>query len=68
LPYPSFWICKRNSLEKFGVVFEGWVSEKDPAFRRVVEEVLSYLTAADCTYEKDDAIWFSSTKFWGRQR
>jgi arginyl-tRNA synthetase len=29
----------------------------------MVEEVLSYLTEADCTYEKEDAIWFSSTKF-----
>ncbi len=29
----------------------------------VVEEVLSYLTEADCTYEKEDAIWFCSTKY-----
>ncbi len=29
----------------------------------VVEEVLSYLTEADCTYEKDDAIWFCSAKY-----
>ncbi|MCD8479895.1 MAG: arginine--tRNA ligase [Candidatus Cloacimonetes bacterium] len=29
----------------------------------MVEEVLSYLTEADCTYEKDDAIWFASTKY-----
>ena len=54
---------QRNSLEKFGVVFEGWVSEKTLRSEGVVEEVLSYLTEADCTYEKDDAIWFSSTKF-----
>lgn len=54
---------QRNSLEKFGVIFEGWVSEKTLRSEGVVEEVLSYLTEADCTYEKEDAIWFSSTKF-----
>ena len=54
---------QRNSLEKFGVVFEGWVSEKTLRAEGVVEEVLSYLTEADCTYEKDDAIWFNSTKY-----
>lgn len=54
---------QRQSLEKFGVTFEGWVSEKTLRMEGVVEEVLSYLTEADCTYEKDDAIWFSSTKF-----
>ncbi|HNX37936.1 MAG TPA: arginine--tRNA ligase [Candidatus Cloacimonadota bacterium] len=54
---------QRSSLEKFGVVFEGWVSEKTLRMEGVVEEVLSYLTEADCTYEKDDAIWFRSTQF-----
>jgi len=54
---------QRLSLEKFGVVFEGWVSEKTLRSEGVVEEVLSYLTEADCTYEKEDAIWFRSTDF-----
>jgi arginyl-tRNA synthetase len=54
---------QRQSLEKFGVIFEGWVSEKTLRAEGVVEEVLSYLTEADCTYEKEDAIWFSSTQF-----
>ena len=54
---------QRLSLERFGVFFEGWVSEKTLRMEGVVEEVLSYLTEADCTYEKEDAIWFSSTKF-----
>ncbi len=54
---------QRSSLEKFGVVFEGWVSEKTLRMEGVVEEVLSYLTEADCTYEKEDAIWFCSTKY-----
>lgn len=54
---------QRLSLEKFGVIFEGWVSEKTLRAEGVVEEVLSYLTEADCTYEKEDAIWFRSTDF-----
>ncbi|HNQ43901.1 MAG TPA: arginine--tRNA ligase, partial [Candidatus Cloacimonadota bacterium] len=54
---------QRSSLEKFGVVFEGWVSEKTLRAEGVVEEVLSYLTEADCTYEKEEAIWFASTKY-----
>lgn len=54
---------QRNSLERFGVNFEGWVSEKTLRSEGVVEEVLSYLTEADCTFEKDEAIWFASSKF-----
>ncbi len=54
---------QQSSLERFGVVFDSWVSEKTLRMEGVVEEVLSYLAEADCTYEKDDAIWFCSTKF-----
>jgi len=54
---------QRSSLERFDVVFDGWVSEKTLRAEGVVEEVLSYLTEADCTFEKDDAIWFASTKY-----
>lgn len=54
---------QRLSLERFDVYFESWVSEKTLRMEGVVEEVLSYLTEADCTYEKEDAIWFSSTKY-----
>ncbi|HOD18254.1 MAG TPA: arginine--tRNA ligase [Candidatus Cloacimonadota bacterium] len=54
---------QQASLEKFGVYFDSWVSEKTLRMEGVVEEVLSYLAEADCTYEKEDAIWFCSTKF-----
>lgn len=54
---------QENSLEKFGVSFDSWVSEKTLRMEGVVEEVLSYLAEADCTYEKEDAIWFCSTKY-----
>ncbi|MFA7056727.1 MAG: arginine--tRNA ligase [Candidatus Cloacimonadales bacterium] len=52
-----------ESLEKIGCEFENWVSEKKLREQGIVEEVLSFLAEAECTYEKDDAIWFSSTKF-----
>ncbi|HNX00364.1 MAG TPA: arginine--tRNA ligase, partial [Candidatus Cloacimonadota bacterium] len=52
-----------KSLEKYGVHFDSWVSEKTLRQQGVVEEVLSYLAEADCTYEKEDAIWFCSSKF-----
>lgn len=52
-----------ESLEKFGVEFENWMSEKKLRLEGSIEEVLSYLSEANVTFEKDDAIWFESTKF-----
>ena len=52
-----------ESLFKLDVDFDNWVSEKKLREQGIVEEVLSFLAEAECTYEKDDAIWFSSTKF-----
>ncbi len=52
-----------QSLEKFGVEFENWMSEKKLRQEGSIEEVLSYLSEANVTYEKDDAIWFESTRF-----
>jgi arginyl-tRNA synthetase len=52
-----------NSLAKFDVEFDNWVSEKNLRKQGMVEEVLSYLAEAHCTFEKDDAIWFRSTDF-----
>ena len=51
------------SLEKFGVEFENWMSEKKLRQEGSIEEVLSYLSEANVTFEKDDAIWFESTRF-----
>lgn len=52
-----------ESLLKLDVEFDNWVSESKLREQGIVEEVLSFLAEAECTYEKDDAIWFSSTKF-----
>ena len=54
---------QRESLEQFDVEFDNWVSEKALRAQGMVEEVLSFLAEAGCTYEMDDAVWFSSTKF-----
>jgi arginyl-tRNA synthetase len=52
-----------ESLQKFGVEFENWMSEKKLRQEGILEEALSYLAEAKCTYENDDAVWFSSSKF-----
>ena len=54
---------QKESLERFDVNFDNWMSEKKLRQEGTVEEVLSYLAEAHCTYEKDEAIWFSSTEF-----
>ncbi len=51
------------SLERFGVEFDSWVSEKNLRAQGVVEEVLSFLAEAGCTFEMDEAVWFASSKF-----
>ncbi len=54
---------QQESLEKYGVVFDSWVSEKMLRTQGTIEEALSYLVEANCTYESDGAVWFASTKF-----
>ncbi len=54
---------QKSSLAKFDVEFDNWVSEKNLRKQGMVEEVLSYLAEAHCTYEKDDAIWFKSSEY-----
>jgi arginyl-tRNA synthetase len=52
-----------ESLMRFDVIFDNWMSEKKLRAEGAIEEALSYLTEANCTYEKEDAIWFNSTEF-----
>ncbi|MCF7858204.1 MAG: arginine--tRNA ligase [Candidatus Cloacimonetes bacterium] len=52
-----------SSLKRFDVEFDNWMSEKKLRAEGTLEEALSYLAEAGCTYEKDDAVFFSSTKF-----
>ena len=55
--------AQKDSLELFDVEFDSWISEQSIRTQGIIEEVLSYLYEAKCTYEKDDAIWFYSTRF-----
>ena len=54
---------QKKSLELFDVEFDSWISEQAIRSQGIIEEVLSYLYEAKCTYEKDDAIWFYSSRF-----
>jgi arginyl-tRNA synthetase len=51
------------SLSRFDVKFDNWMSEKKLRAEGMLEEALSYLAEAHCTYEKDDAVWFCSSQF-----
>ena len=51
------------SLDNFDVQFDNWMSEKKLRSEGMLEEALSYLAEANCTYEKDDAVWFCSSQF-----
>ncbi len=52
-----------NSLEKFDVEFDNWMSEKKLRKEGILEEALSYLAEENCTYEKDEAVWFNSSEY-----
>lgn len=54
---------QKESLDRFGVTFDSYISEKNLRKQGYVEEVLSYLTEANCTVEKEEAIWFTSSDF-----
>lgn len=51
-----------NSLIRYNVDFDNWMSEKKLRKEGVLEEALSYLAEAGCTYEKEEAIWFNSSE------
>lgn len=52
-----------ESLRRFDVTFDNWMSEKILRSEGILEEALSYLAEAKCTFESDDAVWFASSKF-----
>ncbi len=53
----------RDDLEKFGVVYDEWYSERSLAERGAVQRAIERLRAAGRLYEKDGALWFRSTDF-----
>lgn len=53
----------RDDLEKFGVVYEEWFSERSLMESGAVTKVIEQLRQADHVYGKDGALWFRSTNF-----
>jgi len=55
------WI--RATLERFGVAFDVWTSERDLAERGEIDAAVESLREAGHTYEAEGAVWFRSTRF-----
>ncbi len=53
----------RGTLDRFGVRFDTWFSERDLYSRGEVEAALSQLDEAGHTYRSDEALWLRTTTF-----
>jgi arginyl-tRNA synthetase len=53
----------RATLERFGVRFDNWSSERDLYASGAVEEALALLERRGHTYRSDEALWLRSTDF-----
>jgi len=53
----------RGTLDRFGVRFDTWFSERDLYSRGEVEAALSQLDGAGHTYRSDEALWLRTTTF-----
>ncbi|MBA7607119.1 Arginine--tRNA ligase [subsurface metagenome] len=54
---------QRSSLERFGVRFKKWISEKAILEKFSIQDVVDYLRSRGDVYEKDGAVWFSTAKY-----
>jgi arginyl-tRNA synthetase len=52
-----------ETLERFGVAFDVWTSERDLADRGEIDAAIDRLRAAGHVYEHEGATWFRSTSF-----
>lgn len=57
----------RETLERFGVHFDVWFSERTLHERGAVREVIARLKEKDFVYEKDGALWFRASA-WGEEK
>jgi arginyl-tRNA synthetase len=55
------WIAR--SLERFGVRFDVYTSERDLKERGEIDQAVQRLREAGYAYERDGAVWFRSTEF-----
>jgi arginyl-tRNA synthetase len=53
----------KETLDDYRITFDRWFSEKILHKDGEIEKVLKILHDKDLLYEKDDALWFCSTKF-----
>ncbi len=53
----------RETLERFGVRFDNWFSERDLYRRGEVDAALAQLEEAGHTYRSEGALWLRSTEF-----
>jgi arginyl-tRNA synthetase len=53
----------RGTLDRFGVHFDSWFSERSLYSSGEVEEALELLEQRDHTYRSDGALWLRSTEF-----
>lgn len=53
----------RDDLERFGVVYDEWYSEKSLVERGAVNRAVEALREAGQVYVKEHALWFRSTSF-----
>lgn len=53
----------KKDLSDFGVYFDSWVRESSLRQNGKVEEIIEKLKLKNAVYEKEDALWFSSTSF-----
>ncbi|MFI5028594.1 MAG: arginine--tRNA ligase [Solirubrobacterales bacterium] len=53
----------RGTLDRFGVSFDTWFSERDLYRRGEVEEALARLEQGGHSYRSDDALWLRTTEF-----
>ncbi len=54
---------QQQTLEKYGILFNNWFSEKQLHNEDKVYQALQKLIDRGHTYEKEGALWFTSTKF-----
>jgi arginyl-tRNA synthetase len=53
----------RDDLEKFGVIYQEWYSERSLTESGAVNKAIERLRRAGHVYEQDGALWFRSTAF-----
>ena len=53
----------QNDLSRLGIEFDNWFSQRKLITSGQVDKALSFLEGKELIYEKDGALWFSSSKF-----